>query len=384
MGTWTTVVKAAVAASASYAIAARLGPAQYASLAPVIALFTVQGSVIETLGQGLQLVVGNVLGVALTAVWVGYVGTTWWSILVAVLVSLGVARLLPLGSAGQYQIPLAVLLTVLLGSGSESYGLHRVIAALIGGVVGIVVGVATPERPPFRRAQQTQFAWAQALIDQLSAIADALERQGKDLGERERHPFVDTSTALSEVAAEGTHATLVAEEGVFFNPRGRKERDQLGLLRRRQRELARITLQIRVISMTVDQLYDRPSIAPVLDRVDAAGLLRGLEALFRDRREGHDVVEDSLALRARIAHSVTSVAAREPDAYDVLESVSLLGRLEQLREEITVDVGDRSTKSADLDDADTRPDPDPSEIDLPDGYPAQVREADGGTDAPPA
>jgi hypothetical protein len=332
MGTWTTVVKAAVAASASYAIAARLGPSQYASLAPVIALFTVQGSVIETLGQGLQLVVGNVLGVALTAVWVGYVGTTWWSILVAVLVSLGVARMLPLGSAGQYQIPLAVLLTVLLGSGSESYGVHRVIAALIGGVVGIVVGVATPERPPFGRAQQSLSEWAQALIDQLGAIAGALERPGTDLGEHERHSFVDTSTALSDVAAQGTHATLVAEEGVFFNPRGRKERDQLGLLRRRQRELAKITLQTRVISMTVDELYDRPSISPRLDRENAAGLVRGLESLFRERREGRAVLEHSLALRARIAQSVATVTAREPDAYDVLESVSLLGRLEQLRE----------------------------------------------------
>jgi uncharacterized membrane protein YgaE (UPF0421/DUF939 family) len=349
LGTWTTVLKAAVAASAAYAIAAQLGPVQYASLAPVIALFTVQGSVIETLGQGLQLVLGNVLGVALTAVWVEHVGTTWWSILIAVVVSLGVARMLPLGIAGQYQIPLTVLLTVLLGTGSESYGQHRVVAALVGGVVGIVVGVALPERPPFGRAQEAQFAWAQALSEQLSAVAAALEGPPTVLSEHQQHPFIDSSAALNENAAIGTDATLGAEEGVFFNPRGRRQRDQLDLLRRRQRELARITLQTRVLSITIDQMYDRPWISPRLDRETAAHLVGEVDRLFRDRREGRPVLAESLALRAQIARAVATVAAKEPDAYDVLESVSLLGRLEQLRQEITVDAGDPAADATDFD-----------------------------------
>jgi uncharacterized membrane protein YgaE (UPF0421/DUF939 family) len=342
MGTWTTIVKAAVAASVSFAIAVRVGPEQYASLAPVIALFTVQGSVIETLGQGLQLVLGNVLGVGLTAIWVQHAGTTWWSILIAIVVSLAVARVLPLGAAAQYQIPLAVLLTVLLGPGSGSYGLHRVVAAGVGGLVGIAVGVALPERPPFGPAQENQYSWAQALADQLGSIAAALEAAPIRLGEYDRHEFMTSSTDLNEIGDVATESTAAAEEGVFFNPRGRRERDQLGLLRRRQRELTRLTLQIRVLALTVDQMYDRPWISPRLDRSELAALVRGLEHLFRQRREGTPVVAESVALRARIAKAVADVAAKEPAAYDVLESVSLLGRLEQLRQEMTVDAADPS------------------------------------------
>src|SRR5438046_2812333 len=97
LGSRATVAKAALAGAVSYAVAASLGPARYAALAPVVAVFTVQGSVLGTLAQGVQRVAGTVLGVALAAVWVQRVGTTWWSILVALLVSLEVARRLPLG-----------------------------------------------------------------------------------------------------------------------------------------------------------------------------------------------------------------------------------------------------------------------------------------------
>src|SRR6476646_9345634 len=132
LGSAATVVRAAVAGSLAYAIAAGVGPQRYAALAPVVAVFTVQGSVLGTLAQGLQRVGGTVLGVALAALWVQLVGTTWWSVLVALLVSLAVARLLPLGFAGQAQIPVSVLLTLALGPLSPGYGPWRVVDALIG------------------------------------------------------------------------------------------------------------------------------------------------------------------------------------------------------------------------------------------------------------
>src|SRR5262245_8619344 len=131
LGTRWTVLKAAVAGSASYAIAASVGPARYAALAPVVAVFTVQGSVLGTLAQGLQRVLGTVLGVAAAVVFVQWVGTTWWSIGIALLVSLLVARQLPIGFAGQAQIPISVLLTLALGPSSTGYGQWRVVDSLV-------------------------------------------------------------------------------------------------------------------------------------------------------------------------------------------------------------------------------------------------------------
>jgi len=335
-GTGVTVVKAAVAASLAFAIADRLGPQRFAALGAVVAIFTVQSSIVSTLGQGLQRVLGNVLGVALASLWVQRVGTSWWSLLIALLVALFGARRLPLGFAGQSQIPISVLLTVALGPALPGYGYWRVVDTLIGGAVGIVVGVGFPERPQFGQARKALSAWGDALADQLDAIADELE-SARPMGDHRRHEFIESSRELAATGHAGGVATDVAAEGIPLNPRGRKDRDELDLLQRRERELVRITLQVRVLSLTVDQLYDRPAIEPRLPRATLAHLVRQAAELFRDRRAGRQVLAASLVLRAEIAGAVQRVAAEASDAYAVLDSVSLLGRVEQLRQEITVD-----------------------------------------------
>jgi uncharacterized membrane protein YccC len=336
-GTSVTVVKAAAAASLAFAVADRLGPQKFAALAAVVAIFTVQSSIVSTLGQGLQRALGNVLGVAIASLWVERVGTTWWSLLIALLVALFGARRLPLGFAGQAQIPIAVLLTVALGPASPGYGHWRVVDTLIGGAVGIAVGVGLPERPQFGPARRALSTWGDALEAQLDAIADELESGSTVMGDHRRHEFIESSRALAATGDAGGAATGAAAESIPLNPRGRRDRDELDLLRRRETELLRITLQVRVLSLTVDQLYDRPTVEPRLPREQLAGLVRHAAALFRDRREGKDVVASSLALRAEIAQSVQTVTAQASDAYAVLDSVSLLGRVEQLRQEITVD-----------------------------------------------
>ena len=336
-GTSVTVVKAAVAASLAFAVADRLGPQRFASLGAVVAIFTVQSSIVSTLGQGLQRVLGNILGVAIASLWVQQVGTTWWSLLVALLVALFGARRLPLGFAGQAQIPIAVLLTVALGPASPGYGHWRVVDTVIGGAVGILVGVGLPERPQFGPARAALSAWGDALEDQLDAIADELESGSTLMGDHRRHDFIESSRALAATGEASGAATGAAEEGLHLNPRGKRDRAELELLRRRERELLRITLQVRVLSLTVDQLYDRPAIEPRLPRARLARLVRHAGQLFRDRRQGKQVLASSLALRAEIAHCVQTVTAQALDAYAVLDSVSLLGRVEQLRQEITVD-----------------------------------------------
>jgi uncharacterized membrane protein YgaE (UPF0421/DUF939 family) len=336
-GTGLTVVKAASAASLAFAISDHLGPPRFASLGAVVAVFTVQSSIVSTLGQGLQRVLGNILGVALASLWVQRVGTSWWSLLIALLVAIAGARRLPLGFAGQAQIPISVLLTVALGPATAGYGHWRVVDTVIGGAVGILVGVGIPERPSFAPARQAQSAWGEALVEQLDAIAKELESGERPMGDHGRHDFIESSRALAATVAAGGAATTVAEEGIYLNPRGRRQKNELELLQRREQELARMTLQIRVLSLTIDQLYDRPEVAPRLERRLLAQLVRRAAELFRARRAGLDILADSLALRAEIAHAVQIVTSDESDAYAVLDSVSLLGRVEQLRQEITVD-----------------------------------------------
>jgi hypothetical protein len=169
----------------------------------------------------------------------------------------------------------------------------------------------------------------------MDGVAAELERPPRELAGRERHGFIASSAGLVALSTAGRKATALAQDGVDFNPLAHHHRDQLDLLLRRESELVRLTLEIRVLSLTVDQLYDRPHHSQRLDRRRLAELLHRCAQVYRDRRAGHEVLGEAQALRAGIAAAVTDVMAGGPDAYAVLDSVSLLGRLEQLRADLS-------------------------------------------------
>jgi hypothetical protein len=112
---------------------------------------------------------------------------------------------------------------------------------------------------------------------------------------------------------------------------------------------------VRTLSLTIDQLYDRPHHHPWLGRLMLADLVRGCARVLEDHRAGLDVTARSGDLRTRIAAEVGIVAENSDDPNDVLDSVSLLGRVDQLRS----DAGGRHP-------ADPRDEPDLDHPDLDD------------------
>jgi hypothetical protein len=116
--TWLTVVKASAAATIAWVIADHLTTTTIPVLAPVLALGTVRSSLYSTLAQGLQSVVGNLIGVAL-------------------------ARFLPLNSGARDQVPFISIGTSAVSNGAA--GLSTV--ARISGDSG-----ASRSRPASKRA----------------------------------------------------------------------------------------------------------------------------------------------------------------------------------------------------------------------------------------
>ena len=161
-----------------------------------------------------------------------------------------------------------------------------------------------PERPPFEAAQRAQVAWGHALVDQLDAVARELGQASTELVGQQRHAFIATSSALVDVATAGRRATALAQDGVAFNPWARGHHEQLAWLRRQESELVRLTLEVRTLSLTIDQLYDRPHHRPWLDRLVLADLVRGCARILADHRAGLDVTGRSADLRERIAVEV--------------------------------------------------------------------------------
>jgi hypothetical protein len=230
------------------------------------------------------------------------------------------------------QIPLAVVLVVVVGPVNHGIGLWRGFDVVVGGVVGVTVALLWPEQPRYTPAFEAQRSWRDALSKQLCDVAIELRRPPQLLRDDERHDFVQGSRQLHGYAARGRQRVEEAEESLYFNLRAGRVREQTGALVGQQRWLVRLTLHIRSLSYAVDRLYDR-AVPPMLDRVALARLLDGLATQIPHA----PVPADDLAaqrLQATIATLVSEVATSPGATVRALDSVGILARLEQLRDDL--------------------------------------------------
>nr|BFE57207.1 hypothetical protein GCM10020063_017330 [Dactylosporangium thailandense] len=154
----------------------------------------------------------------------------------------------------------------------------------------------------------------------------------RPLGPTERHDWIAESRKLNEVGSEAAAAVAGVEEVTLLNVFARGLRRDVEQVRREQLWLVRVTLQVRAISLATDRLYDRPGQPPALDRATLRALINALAHLLERRIEGEEVNDTSL--RAGLIAAVERVHTVFPTAIAVLDSVSLLGRLDQLRQDI--------------------------------------------------
>jgi len=132
--------KTVLAAVLSYEIAVAFGTSDSPVLAPLTALLVVQLTLYETLTQSITRLVSVIGGVLVATAVASFVGLTWWSLGIVVLVSLVVGRLLRLGP-NLLEVPITAMLVLAVG-GSESFSFGRIYETLIGAGVGIVVNLA--------------------------------------------------------------------------------------------------------------------------------------------------------------------------------------------------------------------------------------------------
>jgi hypothetical protein len=334
LGSVTMALRVAVATTASYFIAEHVSGSALPIFAPITTLLVVQTSAFSTLGITAQRVLGTGLGVATATLYVTFVPITWWSVFLAVLVSLLVARLLPFGIAGQLQLPLATVFVLALGPGDASVDMWRVADVVLGGVIGVIAVFALPPRPQLEPARQQLRSFADEIVALLETVADEVGSHAAPLPRDTRHAFIAPSRALRGRTQQVIDAVTVAIESVRFNPRARGAGMELDLLDQRAMWLRRISIQSRGLGGAVDRLYDREGPTPALPSAALAGLLRDLAGLLtvvdRDGPQDADShqLDEGLAqqLTAAVGATTASFAAAE-----ALDSLSILGRIDHLR-----------------------------------------------------
>jgi uncharacterized membrane protein YgaE (UPF0421/DUF939 family) len=106
--------KSTLAAVTAYVVAIPLSDNARPVLAPLTALLVVQLTLYDTLRTGLRRIISVVLGVLVAAALSAVVPLTWWSLGIAVAVSLVLGRLLRLG-AEIPEVPISAMLVLAVG-----------------------------------------------------------------------------------------------------------------------------------------------------------------------------------------------------------------------------------------------------------------------------
>lgn len=332
------VVRITLAATVAWFIATHLSQSTLGIFAPITALMVVQTSPWSALGVSLQRILGTSIGVFLASIYINTAGLSWWTFLIGVLVSLLIARLLPFSIGGQLQIPIAVVFVLALGPGSIEQDLWRVLDVFLGGAVALLAVMLWPNRPPVGKLRSTMATYRDAQLGLLRAMHEELATTNLLVGEH--HDFLAEARQLRDRADDARAALIDVAEATHLNLRGRHARAQLPEFAVSVQRLSNIALQIRGVAGLANALYDR-KLDPALDEESFGAFLDRLAKGLEFAAGTGDIVLTGVAGRVNdqefadaLRAAATGVAESHGGAGSVLESVSLIGRLDFTRQQI--------------------------------------------------
>ncbi|MBL1072886.1 aromatic acid exporter family protein [Nocardia sp. 2] len=264
--------------------------------APMAAMISIGVSFGARLRRAVELIVGVAVGIGIGDLFVSQVGTGWWQIMVLVVVAMSTAVFLDGGPVITMQAASsAVLVATLLPPHSGGSGL-RMVDALVGGLVGIVVVAALPLHP-VRRARQQAADILAVMGAALTECADGLlEHDAAKIKQalesvRGTQPAID---ALRNSLAGGSEIILISP--MYWNSRKRLARlqaaaDPLDNAIRNTRVLLRRALS----SVRDDEVLDPRLIQEVEKLGQAVDVVRRM--MLADPDEQPDPAEASRVLR---------------------------------------------------------------------------------------
>lgn len=337
-------VRIALAVTVSWLVAEWVSRSALALFAPVTTLLVVQASPWSTLGMSVQRILGTGLGVLLASVYVNLAGLSWWSFLLGVLVALLVARLLPWSIGGQLQIPVAVVFVLAIGPGSVEQDVWRVLDVIIGGLVGLAAVFVFPSRPRPDALELALRRYRDALVAVVQRIGEESGREPQPIPDGLQHDYVHDSRRLRESAIAARAELDRLREATALNLRaGRVPTDLMGRALRLRR-LSGIGVQVRALVGAANGLYDRADVEPTLAAGEFEVLVAQLVGLMRtvlgtgETEVGCGQRADAELLSDRLDEAVQSAAAiisgRRELVGEMLESVSVLGRIDHIRRQL--------------------------------------------------
>jgi uncharacterized membrane protein YccC len=207
-------LKSTLAAVTAYVVALPLSDNPRPVLAPLTALLVVQLTLYETVRRGLLRVLSVVLGVLFAAALSTVVPLTWWSLGLAVAVSLVIGRLFRLGD-DIAEVPISAMLILAVG-GSDIAVEGRIVETVIGAVVGVVVGAAVAPPLYVRPASDAVQDVARAAAEVMRRIAAEVR---SEYSAEQADAWLDAARGLGRDILRADRVLGTAETSLRYNPR---------------------------------------------------------------------------------------------------------------------------------------------------------------------
>jgi uncharacterized membrane protein YgaE (UPF0421/DUF939 family) len=218
------VLQCSLAAGLAWFLASEVFAHERPFFAPIAAVVSLGLSLGQRWRRAFEVAVGVTVGVAVGDLIIAVIGSGTWQIMVVVAIAMTLAVLVDRGPLVPIQAASsAVLVATLLPPGGVD-GYHRVIDALIGGAVAIVVVAVVPTHPVLR-ARRDAAGVLSTVSDVLADVAQGLRRMDRDLLLEALEDARGTQPEIDEMRSDisgGREISVISP--LFWNSRSRLDR----------------------------------------------------------------------------------------------------------------------------------------------------------------
>jgi uncharacterized membrane protein YgaE (UPF0421/DUF939 family) len=327
---WRIILQATLAATLAYAAALAIGHEQ-PFFAPIAAIATVAVSLAHRLRRSTELLVGNAVGIFFADLLIGEIGTGVWQLGLVVAIALISAIMLGGGPILIMQASSAAILIATLTppTAAQPWNTGRVVDALVGGLVGLVVSALVMPVDPARHARQVTLPVIDTIAAGYRGVATALSERDPEEARSVLERLRGTAPVLASFHA-GLDAT---RESVRLSPWYWGQRQTLATYTIAGGHLDNALRNLRVLTRQASIALERDDVVPaaipqalldLADGIDALGPAIAGEAGFEPVREVIlDAVATAAAAPAEGLFTAPMVAQIRLSASDLLQATDM-------------------------------------------------------------
>ncbi|MFC7424563.1 FUSC family protein [Nocardia tengchongensis] len=291
------IVQCAIGAGVAWFIAHNVIGHERPFFAPMAAMISIGVSFGARLRRSIELIVGVAVGIGIGDLFVSRVGTGGWQIMLLVVLAMCAAVFLDGGPVITMQAASSAVLVATLYPPGQGGASLRMIDALVGGLVGIVVVAAIPLHP-VRRAREQAAGILEVMGAALTECADGLLEQDAAKVKQALESVRGTQGAIDSLrnTLEGSQE-IIRISPLYWNSRTRlsRLRDAADPLDNAVRN-TRVLLRRALTSVRDDEVLAPGLIAELEKLSQAVDVVRRM--MLADPDEKPDPAEATRALRS--------------------------------------------------------------------------------------